>query len=100
LGSGGAPPGAGDVHPVLDQKPCRALDDSGGDLPAAGQGGGVVQVGGLAGEVGGRLALTELAQVAGVNEGTFPGVDRSSYSAQATSRANLRGDPSPQCHVA
>ena len=73
LGSGSAPAGTGDVHPVLDQVPCGAFDDAGGDLPAVGQGGGVVQVGGLAGEVSdgfvGAGAFT--AEVAGFGFGIF-----------------------------
>jgi hypothetical protein len=52
FGARGGPPLAGDVYLVLDQEPCRAFGDPGGDLPVVGQGGGVVQVGGLAGEVG------------------------------------------------
>src|SRR5664279_6442403 len=50
-GARGGPPRAGDVHPVLDEESCCAFDDPGGDLPAVGQGGGVVQVRGLGGQV-------------------------------------------------
>ena len=69
FGARGGPPRAGDVNPVLDQEPCRAFDDPGCDLPAVGRGGGVVQVGGLAGEVGdgfvgaGAFAAAEAAGV-------------------------------------
>ncbi len=41
----------GDVHPVFDQVPAGALDDSGGDWPSALEGGRIVQVGLLAGQV-------------------------------------------------
>ena len=94
LGSGGAPAGAGDVHPVLDQVPCCAFDDAGGDLPAAVQGGGVVQVGGLAGEVGGRLvgagafAAAEAGFVGLVSD-CGGGIDR----AAGQDGAGLVGDP-------
>jgi hypothetical protein len=36
FGSGQAPAGAGDVHPVFDQVAAGCLDDSGGDWPAGG----------------------------------------------------------------
>src|SRR5664279_5293820 len=52
FGARGGPPRAGDVHPVLYEESCCAFDDPGGDLPAVGQGGGVVQVRGLGGQVG------------------------------------------------
>src|SRR5947199_6871822 len=39
-----APTGAGNVEPILDQMPAGALDDAGGDRPAVGQRGGIVQV--------------------------------------------------------
>ncbi len=51
LGSLESPAGAGDVHAVFDQPSCRSLDDAGGDRPALGEGGGVVQVFLLGGEV-------------------------------------------------
>src|SRR5262249_32843336 len=60
LGSGQAPAGAGDAHPVLHQVAAGALDDAGGDRPALGQGARVVHEGllglqvvqGLAGDLG------------------------------------------------
>src|SRR5690349_25179268 len=45
LGSGQAPAGAGDAHPVGDQVAAGALDDAGGDRPAFGQGPRVVHEG-------------------------------------------------------
>src|SRR6266705_1429141 len=51
LGSLESPAGAGDVHAVFDQPSCRSLDDAGGDRPSGGEGGGVVQVFLLGGEV-------------------------------------------------
>src|SRR5690349_12219778 len=51
FGAVGAPAGAGDVHAVFDQVAAGAFDDAGGDRPAGGQGGGVVQVRGLGLEV-------------------------------------------------
>jgi hypothetical protein len=50
LGAGQSPAGAGDVHPVFDEV-AGALDDSGGDGSSLGEGGGVVEVAGLAGQV-------------------------------------------------
>src|SRR5436305_13547416 len=50
-----APTGAGNVEPILDQMPAGALDDAGGDRPAVGQRGGIVQVRALVGQVGARL---------------------------------------------
>src|SRR5690349_14008495 len=47
LGGVDAPAGAGDVHAVFDQVAAGAFYDAGGDGPAGGQGGGVVQVRGL-----------------------------------------------------
>src|SRR5450755_5195170 len=41
------PARAGDVHPILHQVATRALDHAGGDRPAAGEGGGVIQVSAL-----------------------------------------------------
>src|SRR6185503_11451611 len=51
LGAGQAPAGAGDAHPVGDEVAAGAFDDAGGDRPAGGEGGGVVQVGLLGGQV-------------------------------------------------
>src|SRR6266545_3524748 len=51
LGTGQAPAGAGEVHPILDQVPAGTLDDAGGDRPASLERGRVVQVGTLAGQV-------------------------------------------------
>ena len=51
FGSGQAPSGAGDVHAVFDQVAAGSFDDPGGDRPARGQRGRVVQVGCLCGEV-------------------------------------------------
>src|SRR6266487_1986974 len=48
-----APAGAGDVHAVFDEVAAGALDDAGGDGPAAAERGGVVEVGVFAGQVGG-----------------------------------------------
>src|SRR5829696_9336716 len=45
LGAGQAPASAGAVHAVFDQVPAGALDRAGGDRPAAGERGRVVQVG-------------------------------------------------------
>src|SRR5680860_495543 len=53
FGAGQSPAGAGEVHPVFDEVPAGAFDDAGGDRPALGQGGRVVQVGTLVGQVGG-----------------------------------------------
>lgn len=39
-----APSGAGQIEPVLDQVPTSAFDDAGGDRPAVGQCGGIVEV--------------------------------------------------------
>src|SRR5215831_13833394 len=47
-----APAGAGDAHPVFDQVAAGAFDDAGGDGPPGGQGGGVVQPGGVGLQVG------------------------------------------------
>jgi hypothetical protein len=69
LGADQAPAGAGAVHAVLDQVPAGALDHAGGDRPAGGEGGRVVQVGLLVEQVGrggvGRLALGRVQVVAG-----------------------------------
>jgi len=48
-----APAGAGDVHAVLDEVAARALDHAGGDRPALVEGGRIVQVDALVGQVGG-----------------------------------------------
>src|SRR5256885_14445858 len=48
-----APAGAGDVHAVGDEVAAGAFDDAGGDGPAGGERGRVVEVWGLVGEVGG-----------------------------------------------
>src|SRR6266516_2635834 len=48
-----APAGAGDLHPVFDQPSAGAFDEAGGDGPAGGQEGGVVQVVLLVLQVGG-----------------------------------------------
>src|ERR1700730_12176264 len=50
-----SPPGAGDVHAVLDQVPACSLDDPGGDRPATLEGGGIVPVRPLASQVAGAL---------------------------------------------
>ena len=55
LGGVQAPPGAGDIHSILDEVPAGPFDAPGGDRPASGQGSGVVQVGRLVGQVGRRL---------------------------------------------
>ncbi len=55
LGAVQAPSGACDVHSVLDDVPAGAFDDAGGDGPALGQGGGVVQVVLLVVQVAGAL---------------------------------------------
>jgi len=55
LGSVQPPPGACDVHPVLDQVPARSFDDPGGDRPASGERGGVVQERRLGVQVSGAL---------------------------------------------
>src|SRR3984885_8457987 len=55
FGGGDSPAGAGDVHAVFDQVAAGAFDDAGGDGPAVGQGGGVVQPGGLGFQVAGGL---------------------------------------------
>src|SRR5215472_13798150 len=51
FGGVGVPAGAGDVHAVFDEVAAGAFDDAGSDGPAAGEGLGVVQVGGFAVEV-------------------------------------------------
>src|SRR5215210_8631656 len=53
LGAGQAPASAGAVHAVFDQVPAGALDRAGGDRPATGERGRVVQVGLLVEQVGG-----------------------------------------------
>src|SRR5262249_48109664 len=55
LGAVETPAGAGDVHAVLDQVPTGTLDDAGGNRPSALEGGGIVEVWPLAGQVGGAL---------------------------------------------
>lgn len=50
-----APAGAGEIHAVLDQVAAGTLDDAGSDGPALGERGGVVEVVGLVGQVGGGL---------------------------------------------
>src|ERR1700722_16153055 len=55
FGGGDSPAGAGDVHAVFDQVAAGAFDDAAGDGPAVGQGGGVVQPGGLGFQVAGGL---------------------------------------------
>src|ERR1035441_5773398 len=55
LGAGEPPSGACYVHSVLDQVPACSFDDPGGDRPAPGQRGGVIQEGCLGGQVGGAL---------------------------------------------
>mgnify|MGYP001794757093 CR=1 FL=1 len=50
-----APAGSGDVHSVFDDVAAGAFDDAGGGGPSVGQGGLVVQVGLLAGQVVGRV---------------------------------------------
>src|SRR5450755_416607 len=46
-----SPQRASDVHAVLDQMPAGAFDHAGGDRPAAGEGGGVIQVSALVEQV-------------------------------------------------
>jgi hypothetical protein len=53
FGAVDAPAGSCDVHAVFDEVTARAFNDAGGDGPAVGQGGGVVQVGLLVEQVGG-----------------------------------------------
>src|SRR5215216_1027698 len=69
LGAGQAPASAGAVHAVFDQVPAGALDRAGGDRPATGERGRVVQVGLLVEQVGGGgvggLALGGVQVVAG-----------------------------------
>src|SRR6266702_4179528 len=56
-----APAGAGDVHAVFDEVSAGAFDDAGGDRPAGGQGGGVVEVFLLVVEVvGGGVGVASL----------------------------------------
>src|ERR1700686_3996612 len=85
FGGVGAPAGAGDVHAVFDQVAAGAFNDAGGDGPPAGQGGGVVQVGGLGVEVaggpGGGLVLG-WAEVAGGGIGAQGGGDLSRAAVQ------------------
>jgi len=78
LGAGEAPACAGDVEAVFDEVAAGAFDDAGGDRPAVGQGGGVVEVGGFLGQVG-RAGVG-----AGASGGFEPGVgglaaDRTGY---------------------
>src|SRR6266566_5367561 len=69
LRAGQAPTGAGAVHAVFDQVPAGALDHAGGDGPASGERGRIVQVGLLVEQVGGGgvggLALGGVQVVAG-----------------------------------
>src|SRR5436190_9193251 len=69
LGAGQAPASARAVHAVFDQVPAGALDRAGGDRPATGERGRVVQVGLLVEQVGGGgvggLALGGVQVVAG-----------------------------------
>src|SRR5258706_8504246 len=53
LGAVESPTGAGDVHAVGDEVAAGAFDHAGGDRPAGGQGGGVVEVALLVQQVGG-----------------------------------------------
>ena len=53
FGSVQSPPGSGDVHAVFDQPSGGAFDHAGGDRPALGQGGGVVEVWPFGGQVAG-----------------------------------------------
>src|ERR1017187_8591695 len=55
LGPGEPPSCACYGHSVLDQVPACSFDDPGGDRPAPGQRGGVIQEGCLGGQVGGAL---------------------------------------------
>ena len=94
LGAFEAPSRARDVHSVLDDVPAGAFDDPGGDGPAFGQRGGVVQVvllvlqvaGALvgAGALGGRVAV-------GGGAAADPGRDLRGLSAQDL--AGLVSDP-------
>src|ERR1700734_384646 len=55
FGGAEAPAGAGDVHAVFDQVAAGAFDDAGGDGPAVGQRGRILQPGGFGFEVAGGL---------------------------------------------
>src|SRR5665811_1856564 len=55
FGAGESPAGSGDVEAVGHDVAAGTFDDAGGDGPAAGQGGWVVQVGRLAGQVVGGV---------------------------------------------
>jgi hypothetical protein len=56
FGTGQAPPGAGEIHAVLDEMPAGALDHAGSDRPALGEHVRVVEVVGLVDQVGGGPA--------------------------------------------
>src|SRR6266568_906399 len=92
--SGQAPAGAGDVHAVFDQVTAGALDHPGGDRPAAGERGGVVQVGLLGGEVA-RAGVSAVAFVPLVSVGggaaAYPGGDLGSLALQHL--LSLGGNP-------
>ena len=64
-----SPPGPCDVHAVFDQVTACSFDDAGGDRPPFGQGGGVVQVRLLRGEVV-RAGVGTLPLGRGVAEGS------------------------------
>ena len=53
FGSGEGPAGTGDVQAIFDQVAAGAFDDAGGDRSACPQGGGVVQVGLVGGQISG-----------------------------------------------
>src|SRR5664280_3494300 len=68
------PAGPGDVHPVAHKVLTGALDHAGGDRPAPGQGGGIVQVIEVVVQVGGR-GQDLLAFGAGAPEPVGPPAD-------------------------
>ena len=94
LGGGCSPAGAGDVHAVLDEVAAGALDDAGEDGPAFGEGGGVVEVGGLgvevAGHGGGGLGLGGLSRTPALG-----GADgaRGVAGVAVQDRGGVRADP-------
>ena len=95
FGALGAPPGSGDAHAVFDQVAAGAFDDAGGDGPAVGEGGGVVQEGSLgfqvAGAFSGDVALV-LGQVCGGGGlGADGGGDAGGVAVQ--DGAGVRADP-------
>ena len=86
--------GTAENHSVLDDVPAGALDDPGGDGPALGEGGGVVQVVLLVAEVAGAFVgagpFSGRVPVGG-GAAADPGRDLGCFPAQ--DRAGLGGDP-------